>query len=122
MASYGGRTGRLFLKRLGLFALCALVIAAAWSVWGIYDKERESSTMRAQAEAARVDLQSRESKLQADLSNVSSDRGIEQALREQYALAGQGEGLITIVDEGPSSTVSQQNRSQSWWQWLFSWL
>src|SRR3989344_5497098 len=89
---------RLFLRRLGMLALLGLIAVSISGVWGVYKKERESAELRAQIERERADLKARRALLESDLNSLKTDRGIEEALREQYALAENGEQLIVIVD------------------------
>lgn len=124
MSAYQGRrdVGRTTLKRLRLLGMAGLVVVAAFGVWNVYGKQQESMALRAQAESERNDLAARESQLRGDLEKLKTDRGMEEALREQYALAGKGEGLIMIVDQRASSTESASAApSENWFQGLFSW-
>lgn len=111
---------RLFLRRLGLLVLLAVALTAASGVWGVYKKERESAKQRAEAENNRADLEARQAQIEADIAELRTDRGVEEALREQYALAEQGEGLIVIVDpEVPqpaqaTTTVMEKIRDFLW--------
>ncbi|OGG57413.1 hypothetical protein A2853_00615 [Candidatus Kaiserbacteria bacterium RIFCSPHIGHO2_01_FULL_55_17] len=111
---------RLFLRRLGIVALFVFVIVALSGVWGVYRKERESRTLRAQAEGEYVDLAARQAQLAADIERLGSDRGREEALREQYGLAERGEGLIVIVDSVPMSPEATST-SRGWLGRLFPW-
>ena len=112
---------RLFLRRLGMLALLGLIAVSVSGVWGVYKKERESAELRAQVERERGDLIARQALLESDLDRLKTDRGIEEALREQYALAENGEQLIVIVDpQGPpaveaTSTVREWLRKFFWW-------
>ncbi len=112
---------RLFLRRLRLFGLLVLVVIAASGAWGVYRKERESATRRAEAERERTDLLERQSQLEGDLARLKTDRGLEETLREQYALAERGEKLIVIVDppaptpSKATSTVREWLRKTFWW-------
>ena len=67
---------RLFLRRLGLLALLVVVFGAASSVWGVYQKERESKKLRAQAETERADLLERQGRLESDIATLRTDRGL----------------------------------------------
>src|SRR3989344_628717 len=89
---------RLFLRRTGLLALLFLVFLAASGAWGVYEKERESKKLRLLAEAEREDLFMRQAQLESDTTQLKTDRGLEEALREQFALAERGGQLIVIVD------------------------
>ena len=115
---------RLFLKRISLAALLFAVALAASGVWDVYQKERESAALRRQAENERADLLDREMRLKEDIAKLQTDRGMEEALREQYALAEGGEGLIIIVEppaplpiQATSSTVIEWlQRAFPWWK------
>jgi cell division protein FtsB len=96
----------LLLRRLGLLVLLVLVIIAADAVWGVYKKEGESQILREHAESQREDLLKRRSQLEAEIADLKSDRGLEEALREQYSLAVEGERLIVIVDSEEPETGS----------------
>ena len=112
---------RIFLRRIRLLGLLILAGSAASGVWGVYLKERESAALRAQAERQRQDLLTRQEKLEADIVVLKTDQGVEETLRKQYALAGEGEKLIIIVDPPrpatttASSTVGEWLRRTFWW-------
>lgn len=111
---------RLFLRRLGLLALFALVVFAASGVWGVYQKERESGERRAEAETERADLEKRQNQLSTDIERLRTDRGLEETLRQQYGLAERGEQLIVIVDAA-AATTGETSSSRNWFQKLFWW-
>ena len=111
---------RLLLRRLGTLALFAFVITAASGVWEIYQKERESRTRRTEAESERGDLLKREAQLKSNIVNLKTDRGVEKTLREQYALAEAGEGMIIILDSPPQA-LKATSTQKSWLQRLFHW-
>ena len=112
---------RLFLRRLGLLALAGLTFVAASGVWGVYHKERESSALRAQVEREHADLLERETQLKEDIARLSTDRGMEEALRKQYALAGQGEGLVIIVEPQIPEPLEEKPSVIKWFQRAFPW-
>lgn len=112
---------RLLGRRLLLALLAMLVISAAWGVWNIYRKNAEAARLRTKAEARLADLTAQQSKLETTLASLQTKRGVEAVLRQQYAVAGVGEGLIVIVEpDRPKSTQA----STTPWQWitkLFLW-
>lgn len=112
---------RLFLKRLGLLALFILALLAASGVWGVFQKERETAARRAEAEALRVDLETREKKLRADITTLQSDRGLEATLRAQYGLAEEGEGLIVIVEPPAAKQGEATSTPRDWFSTIFWW-
>lgn len=112
---------QIFLRRLGLLALLFVVLAAVLGVWNVYQKERESATLRTQAETERADLILREKQLNGDIAKLKTDRGMEEALREQYALAEKGEGLIVIVDPPTPVPVQATSSVMGWFKKMFRW-
>ena len=112
---------RLFGKRLIVLGLLALVVLAIGGVWNAYQKERESAALRTRAEVQLDDLTKRHAQLNADIANLQTDRGREEVLREQYALAAQGEGLIVIVEpqqepvHATSTFMDKLRKAFTWW-------
>ncbi len=106
---------RLFGRRLILVGLAVLVVAVASGVWSAYHKQKESAALRTQAEAQLRDLSQRQTQLNSDIAKLETDRGKEEVLREQYALAAKGEGLIVILSP---TTTEVQATSSAFAQWL----
>lgn len=111
---------RLMGRRLLLLALALLVVSAAWEVWSVYNKDKESAQLNAQSQAQLSDLQTRETKLQGDLANLQTERGMEAALRQQYAVGDQGEGLIVIVEPQKPAPVEATSSMMQWFKDVLS--
>ena len=112
---------RLLGRRLLLLALVGLVAVAILGTWGAYEKERESYALRLEAEGQLNDLSTRQSQLDADIASLETDRGKEEVLREQYALAARGEGLIVIVETPPVAPTRATSSVIEWFKKAFSW-
>ena len=112
---------RLFGRRLILLGLFALIVLSAMGVWSAYGKERESRVLRQEAEMQLGDLSQRQEQLDADIASLETDRGKEQVLREQYALAARGEGLIVIVDTPPVAPTRATSSLVDWLKKTFTW-
>lgn len=113
---------RLFLRRLLMLALLILMAVSLSGVWGVYRKDRESAELRTQAERERADLLDRKALLESYLASLKTDRGIEKSLREQYALAENGEQLIIIVDPNIPEPIKATSTVREWirktiWRW-----
>ncbi|HUO56321.1 MAG TPA: hypothetical protein VMU27_02720, partial [Candidatus Paceibacterota bacterium] len=94
---------RLFLRRLMLIGVFALVVAGAFGVWDTYQKERASATLKQEALAQLKDLSNEQSQLTASIGELETERGKEAALREQYSMADPGEHEVVIVEPASSS-------------------
>ena len=118
MATIRGREDpvRLLGRRVLLGILLAIAIAGVFGLWNIYQKERESAALNAEAQAQLADLERRQQTLTSNIAELETDRGKEAALRDQYALAAKGEGLIVIVDA--SAPPTQTASSSAFIEWL----
>ena len=105
---------RIMGRRLIILALAILVVSALWGVWNVYRKERESAVEGVRAQTQLSELQKQQAQLQRDLDSLKSDRGMEAALRNQYGMGKQGEGMVVIV-EPPTSTPVQATSSMKEW-------
>jgi cell division protein FtsB len=107
---------RLFWRRLVILGLFLLVAFAASGVWNAYQKEKESRELRAQTQAQLNDLTTQQGELSSDIDKLQTERGKEAVLRQQYALAAKGEGMIVIVD--PSTSTQVAATSSAFAEWL----
>ena len=112
---------RIFMRRVGLFALGLLTLAALVAVWDIYHKERESAGLRHEAEVQRDDLIGREQKLSENVTELKTDRGVEEVLRNQYDLGKKGESVIVIVDSQKPKPIEATTTVWEWIQSTFRW-
>jgi hypothetical protein len=105
---------RILWRRLGMFGILVLVVAAIPGVWNVYGKERESRSLRTQAELQVRNLAQQEARLSGDISRLQTERGKEEALREQYAVGKRGEGLIIIVDPPQALPIEATSTIRQW--------
>ncbi|OGG49625.1 hypothetical protein A2763_03000 [Candidatus Kaiserbacteria bacterium RIFCSPHIGHO2_01_FULL_54_36] len=121
MMRYRNDPVRLFGRRLLLLVLLGLVVVVIGGVWNAYQKEQESKALRTRAEVQLSDLSERQTQLMSDVASLETDRGREEVLREQYALAARGEGLIVIVEPQPeqphatSTFMDKLKKAFTWW-------
>lgn len=107
-------------RRVGMVVLLVMLAFGMQGVWGVYEKERGSRQLRIEAEAELKDLEMRETQLRTDISSLSTDRGVEEALRERYELGKEKEGVIVIVEPPappPPPPPSTFQRIRGWFEW-----
>lgn len=112
---------RLLGRRLLLLGLLVLAVMTAVGVWRAYREEQESAVLKRQALSQLNDLSTRESQLTANITKLQTDRGKEEVLRDQYALAGQGEHLIVIVAPTPTEPEATSSAFATWLRKAFPW-
>lgn len=124
MATLRSKNGplQLFFRRAGTLALLIVVVVVAVAVWNIYTKERESRTLRTQAELQKEELSKQAAKLSYETAKLKTERGQEEAFREQYDVGKEGEGLIVIVDpptpksvEATTTFMQKLKKAVIWW-------
>ena len=112
---------KLIGKRLLLILLFILVVVAISGVWKVYRKERESMSLRKEAEIQLADLSKRRAQLETDIERLKTPRGMEESLREQYRLAKTGEHLIIIVDPPTPAPIEPTSSITEWFQNSLLW-
>jgi len=105
---------RLFWRRLSILGLITLIFAAAFGVWGVFQKERESRYLRDHAQRQAYELSAQEEELSTHISKLKTDRGKEETLRAQYAIGKAGEGLIIIVEPPTPEPIQASTTMRQW--------
>ncbi|MBI4068501.1 septum formation initiator family protein [Candidatus Kaiserbacteria bacterium] len=95
----------MYILSLRLFTIAILLIAFALvhGVWSIYHKEQETWSGRMEAERQLATMKQREIALHSDIVRLQSADGMEAALREQFDMVKEGEGVIVVVDRDKTS-------------------
>jgi cell division protein FtsB len=123
MVTLRGRTDPLKLmgRRLLILVLTLLVVSCAWAVWNVYHKNKEAAELRREAETQLADLQQHEAKLEADYEKLKTARGLEEELRQEYAVGAAGESMIVIVEpEQPAPVEATSSAVMQWIKDVFS--
>jgi cell division protein FtsB len=109
---------RLMWRRLAAAMLLIVVAISVRGVWGVYKKAQESYALRVEAEAKLNDLKQREAELRADISLLSTDRGVEEQLRERYDLGKDNEGVVVIVEPPAPPAEPRPSNFQKFKGWF----
>lgn len=111
---------RLMWRRLLILIFFALLVVLARGVWGVYEKERDSRALREEAEIELRDLRMRGAELHSDISSLSTERGMEEALRRRFDLGKENEGVVVIVEppaSPPPPEPTSFERVKRWFVW-----
>ncbi len=106
---------KLLGRRLLIVGMIMLVIVTAWGVRSIYGKEVDAKRLQFESENQLADLAAQEEKLQSGLDRLSTSRGVESVLRNNYSVGAPGENMIVIVEPRKPAATSTPNSS---WQWI----
>lgn len=97
------------------FSIIFLIVGGlllARSVWNIYEKQATADTSRLAAVRRLRELEARKTELEKELSRLSTERGIEEELREKFPVAKEGENVVVIVDEPAESASLEGSTSK----------
>lgn len=78
------------------------------SAYGRYIAEQETSEKRIERQLELEGLKMRASALETKVERLESERGIEDAIREQFDVAKENEEVIVIVDESAGKKAEEQ--------------
>ncbi|MDE2213222.1 MAG: hypothetical protein KGJ34_01670 [Patescibacteria group bacterium] len=104
---------------LGVMLLGFLAAGAALAAWHMYGKLQEATAASDGATSQLALLTAQDTQVKSDISDLSTSRGVEAALRERYGVIKPGEGVIQVVEAPPTATSSDTSASQNIFQRLW---
>jgi len=107
------RHRRVFFARAFMVAAVIGIGFLGNGVFNIYHLEREAKERREVAEANLHNLEDREVLLERSIESLDTIAGVEAALRKQYDVAREGEGLIVVVGEEKEQEATE---THPWWR------
>lgn len=104
-------------SKLALIILCIIILLLVPGVYNLYTRARESRLAHEAAVREYNDLQARENMLSLRVSYMKTERGREEATREKFNIAKEGEKFVVLVDKPvpASSTDNEANVFQALW-------
>jgi cell division protein FtsB len=115
------RIRRFFGSGVAFVVMLALLVLLVQAGAGMFAKAREAREKRDVAAAELERLEARETDLKSEIARLSSDRGVEEELRDRFFVAKEGE-KIAVVADGASSGDSgtEEEGSKSLWKRILS--
>jgi cell division protein FtsB len=106
-------------NRVAVTILALLVVFLALSVFSVFQKRQEAyrNAMIAQNEVTK--LRESELKTQESIDKLDTQAGVEEAIRNKYRAAKEGEGLIVIADPNKQTLSIEAQLAppqKSFWQ------
>ena len=102
-------------KKVAVFLVLLLVFSVLLnSVRKVYNKKKNAEIALARMETEALELRERSEFLKGALEKLETREGIEFEIRKKLNVAGAGESVAVIVEEGPSTSSSKL--STSTWQ------
>lgn len=111
---------RSLLSVGGITLLAFLTFLVANGAYSMHGRMREALELRRAAQDDRTRLEVREEELTASVDELSSDRGVEEQVRQRFGLARPGEGEVVLVETKATTTVTRKPKGFfSWFDGLF---
>lgn len=99
-------------SRVVLFIVLVIFVRATWN---IYVKQVESADNVVKAERERDALAAKQAELSAKVQDLETGEGQDQAIREKFGVAKEGETLVMIVRGKESTPTTTPEARRSWW-------
>ena len=114
---------KILYSKASLVILAVLLFMVADGAWQVYQKARIARDERDRAARSLQDLQARNAELTASLARVQSNEGIEEDVRQKFAVARPGEDVVIVVDDNSKkSENSEASTTVGFWARLVSFL
>jgi cell division protein FtsB len=126
---YGNRSiwKKIVYSPTVLFILIILFILISRSAWNIYSRTDISADKLEQSRSELNKIKERKAELEARISRLSNDEGLEAEIRSKYRAVKSGEKVAVIVDENnptttdSTTTTTDQNTEPNLFETLFKW-
>lgn len=115
-----GKLKHVMQSKLFLIFLGIVILVFVFSVFSFWGKMEETSKNRKIAEDKITELEKSKEKLNSDIANLKTEKGVEENIRNKFGLAKEGENMILIVDDKGSSEVPKNTNSGGFFSWLKS--
>lgn len=102
-----------------LAILVGLTVVVAISAWNMYQTNQETEETVERLRTEHQELSQREDVVTDEALNISTERGLEEEIREKFSVAKEGERVIVLVDDQDQATTTTDTEP-SWWQELLA--
>ncbi|MFC1802066.1 septum formation initiator family protein [Patescibacteria group bacterium] len=114
------RVKKIVYSKITLFVLFVLVILMLKAVFGVYKSARVTAVKKNEAEIVFKNLEDRELSLKEEVSRLSTDKGVEEEIRDKFGMVKEGEKIIMLInDGGEENQEADFLNKKSFWSKIF---
>lgn len=113
----GRKRNNLLFSWLSVFILAAISVLLLFAVIESGGKYKQTREERQAAAAGLAGLEKEKAVLEEKLSQLSTEEGIEENIRDRFLVAKEGEEVIVIVED-ESESEKDKNKGQGFFVWL----
>ena len=111
------RLRRILYSKVTLALLFAVLLLFGHSTLKLFEKKREAGRELAALEEDLAALAAKEKTLSGRIAALKTERGIEEAIREKFKVAKEGEGVVVVIDrKEKEATMGETNLVSAWWE------
>lgn len=103
---YNVLQSKFFLTLLGI-----IIIFFIFNLFKFMEKTNDTFENKRRVEDRIDELNKSKDKFNKDISNLNTDKGIEENIRQKFGLAKEGENMILIVDDKPEPDIKKDNNN-----------
>ncbi len=111
---------RLARSKIVLILLVVIIALTGNAAANMHGRYKEAKIRADRAEENLQSLNERKKELTANLERLGTARGREEELRKRFNVAGEGEGVIVIVDPRPSDPTESTEGTSGIWQTILN--
>ncbi len=122
MKEFKKNNNKFYHSPVFLLVLLLLLLLLFYKVFGLIQKEKESSRNKDLLLSQIEDLKIREFKLSNEISSLETEEGVERLIRDKYQVAKEGEKMVVIVgdeDLKVSETKNDKSKLRLWFEKIF---
>ena len=111
---------RFWHSPIALVVLFFILALFSYNMFGLVEKERETSKKK-ELILSQIDAdKKREAALSNDIEKLRTQEGIEETIRDKYQVVKPDEKMVVITDENTSknSQNDESNIDHSFWGWI----
>lgn len=116
------RIRKLLHSRYALVILIILMLLSARAVWGIYVKYEKSRAITEKARADLAQLEERQRNLALSIEGLKTEEGKERELRDRFGVVKEGETLVVLIDNNPTTQKPLKKDDRSFWQKILDYI
>lgn len=110
----------LYSKLFFIFLIFMLFLLIK-ATWRMYEKDKTAKKNLKESNERLSSLVERREELEKSINRLSTDRGMEEEIRNNFSVVKEGEKVINIVDgEKENSVTEEEQKSRNWFNRLFS--
>ncbi|MDP3958250.1 MAG: septum formation initiator family protein [bacterium] len=111
------RLRRILYSKVTLALLFAALLLFGNSTFKLLEKKREAANGLATLEKEIAALAVKEKTLSGRIAALKTERGVEEAIREKFKVAKEGEGVVVVIDrKEKEATMGETNPFSAWWK------